>query len=210
MKKALLVFMAIFIGPVIWVLAQNQQGDLFFTHYEDIRLDFLRTRYTLINDGRPIRIEGYFKGYHWKSPISYRERLNKIGLDIDKYNVIEMSLRELDNVHFSFPLLLVQTQIGDLKELNNLVDGQKVALYGKYFKLTKSEYALELDVLEGTSPSRGSHDVGIVLDARIALSPTPTPTVTATPQPNVFQRVNNWLNPKESPTPGSTSTPGPK
>jgi len=205
-KKALLVFMAIFVGPVIWVLAENQ-GDLFFTHYEDIHLNFLRTHYSQINEGRPIRIEGYFKGYHWKSPVSYRERLNQIGMDVDRYNVLEISLRDLDEVHYAFPVLLVQTQSGDLHELKNLVDGQKVALYGKFFNLSKSEYALELDVLEGTSPSRGSHDVGIVLDARVVFTPTATPTVTATPKPNLYQRVNEWINPKESPTPGTTATP---
>jgi hypothetical protein len=208
-KKTLLVLVAVLVGPVLWVLAENQE-DLFFTHYEDIRLGFLRTQYTKINDGRPIRVEGYFKGIHWKSPVAYRERLNELGLNIDKYNVLEMSLRELDNVHFAFPILLVQTQIGDLHEINSLVDGQKVALYGKYFKLNKSEYGIELDVLEGTSPSRGSHDVGIVLDARVAPSPTMTPTVTATPQPSFFQRVGNWINPKETTTPNPSETPSPK
>lgn len=208
MKKALLVFMAIFVGPVIWVLAENQ-GDLFFTHYEDIHLNFLRTHYDKINMGRSIRIEGYFKAFHWKSPVSYREQLKKIGMDVDQYNVLEVTLKDLDDVHYSFPILLVHTQTGDLRELNNLVDGQKIALYGKFLNLHKSEYALELDVLEGTSPSRGSHEVGIVLDARVAYSPTPTPTVTATPQPNLYQRVNDWINPKESPTPGTTTTPSP-
>lgn len=206
LKKAILLFITLFAGPIIWVLAENQ-GDLFFTHYEDIRLDFLRTQYSQINNGRPIRIEGYYKGVHWKSPIAYKERLEKIGFDVNKYNVLEMSLKELDNIHFAFPVILVQSSIGDLHELNNLVDGQKVALYGKYYKLEKSEYALELEVLEGTSPSRGSHEVGIVLDARVAFSPTPTPTVTSTPQPSLYQKVNNWINPKESPTPGSTETP---
>ncbi len=205
MKKTILIIAILFLGPILWVLAE--QRDLFFTHYEDMRLGFLRTQYTQINDGRPMRLEGYFKSYQWKSPTAYRERLAKAGLNIDKYNVLEMSLRELDNVHFSFPILLVQTQIGDLHELSNLVEGQKVALYGKYYKLEKSEYAFELDVLEGTSPSRGSHEVGIVMDARVAFSPTPTPTVTATPKPNVFQQVTNWINPKESVTPGSTTTP---
>jgi hypothetical protein len=204
-KKTIFIISLFFLGPILLVLAE--QRDLFFTHYEDMRLGFLRTRYTQINDGRPMRIEGYFKGYQWKSPTAYRERLAKAGLNVEKYNVLEMNLRELDNVHFSFPILLVQTQTGDLHELSNLIEGQKVALYGKYYKLEKSEYAFELDVLEGTSPSRGSHEVGIVLDARVAFSPTPTPTVTATPKPNVFQQVNNWINPKESVTPGSTTTP---
>jgi hypothetical protein len=41
----------------------------------------------------------------------------------------------------------------------------------------------------------------------MAPTPTPTATITPTPGPNVFQKLWNKVNPKESPVPSGTVTP---
>ena len=201
------------------LIAQSVSRE-FISKYETMDLDFLRSHYTEINNGRPIKIEGDFSSFHWLEPYEYKSRLSRIGLDVRNYNLVQMSLKETDDFHYSFPILLFHIGSGDLHELDELAKGIRVALYGKFLKLKDSEYALEVDVLEvanvsirvdavGTPVLRtGGHDRLILLDGRVSPSPTPTPTVTPTPQPSLWQKVTNMVNPKETITPTGTITPG--
>lgn len=182
--------------------------DYFISNYDIMDLDFLRTNYTDINNDRPIQFEGYFKSFHWKSPFAYRERLKAIGLDINNYNVAELELKEKDDFHYAFPILLFHTEAGDLHELENLTPGERVVVYGRFFKLKKSEYAMYVDLIE--TVQKGGHDRDILIDSRIPITPTPTPTITPTPGPNLWQKVNNYINPKETGTPTGTVTPSAK
>lgn len=219
MKKAALstAFAILLLAGTL--IAQSASRD-FISNYETMDLDFLRSHYTEINNGRPIKIEGDFSSYQWLEPYEYKSRLSRIGLDARNYNLVQMTLKEDDNFHYSFPILLFHAASGDLHELSELAKGVRVAIYGKFFKLKESEYALEVDVLEvadvsvhvdavGTPALKmGGHDRLILLDGRVSPSPTPTPTVTPTPQPSLWQKINNMVNPKETITPTGTVTPG--
>jgi hypothetical protein len=201
------------------LLAQTYSRD-YITQYEAIDLDFLRSHYTEINNGRAIAINGSFSSYHWLSPYEYKSRLKLIGFDVQNYNVLQMVIKEKDDFHYSFPILLFHTASGDLQELDKLFKGVHVSLYGRFYKLKNSEYAIEVDVLEVNKVSThvnlvgtpvfkmGGHEQILLLDGRISPSPTPTSTVTPTPQPNLWQKVNNMINPKETITPTGTITPG--
>lgn len=219
MKKAALLTAFSFLLLAGTLIAQSVSRD-FISNYETMDLDFLRSHYTEINNGRPIKIEGEFSSYHWLEPYEYKSRLSRIGLDVRNYNLVQMSIKENDDFHYSFPILIFNTASGDLHELDELAKGVKVALYGKFYKLKDSEYALEVDVLEvanvairvdpvGTPALRtGGHDRIILLDGRVSPSPTPTPTITPTPQPSLWQKFSNMVNPKETITPTGTITPG--
>ena len=179
--------------------------DYYISNYEIMDLDFLRTHYTEINNGRPIRLDSHFVSYKWKSPYTFRERLKTITLDINQYNVLEFELKENDDVHYSFPVLLFHTQAGDLHELSQLSSGDRIIVYGKFYNLKKSEYAIEVDLIE--TVKKGGHVQGVIIDSRIPPTPTPTPTVTPTPGPNLWQKINSVINPKETPSPTGTVTP---
>lgn len=194
--------------------------DYFFTNYESTDLDFLRSHYTEINNGRLIQITGYFSSYKWLSPYAYQERLSAIGDNVRDYNLLQFTIEEKDNFHYSFPILLIHTSVGDLHELEQLKKGTKIVVYGKFYNLKKSEYAIETDVIEmanvmtrvnieGTpSFENGGHDTEVLLDARVSPTATVTPTVTPTPAPSLWQKINNVINPKETITPTGTVTPG--
>lgn len=179
--------------------------DNFFVNYEITDLDFLRAHYAEIENGRPIQVSGYFSSYKWLSPFVFKERLGFIGYNVEDYNLVQMTLKEKDDFHYSFPILLFHTQIGELKELQQLEPDEEVVLYGKFFNLKKSEYALEVDVIE--TVNKGGHDRDILVDCRISPTPTPTSTVTPTPGLNLWQKINNMVNPKETITPTGTVTP---
>ena len=148
------------------------------------------------------------------------ERLSAIGYDVRNYNLLQFTLKEKDDFHYSFPILLVHTSVGELKELEQLTPGNNLTIYGKFYNLKKSEYAMEADILEleniktrvniqGTPfYANEGHDRQMLLDARVSPTATPTATVTPTPPPSLWQKVNNLVNPKETTTPTGTVTPG--
>ncbi len=194
--------------------------DYFISKYDIMNLDFLRTRYTEINNGRPIQITGQFSSFKWLPPYQYQERLKALGFDPKEYNVVQLSLEESDNFHYSFPLLLLHVGAGDLHELEQVTKGMKMVIYGRFYNLPKSEYAMQTDLIElanvrfrvniqGTPGYEiWGHDRAILLDGRVSPTPTCTPSITPTPAPNLWQKVNNWVNPKETGTPTGTVTPG--
>lgn len=201
------------------LVAQSPLRD-YISNYEIMDLDFLRSHYTKIDNGRPIQIEGDFSSYQWLAPYKYAERLKQVGLFAQNYNFIQMTIKEKDDFHYSFPILLFHTASGDLHELDKLFKGAHVTLYGRFYNLNKSEYALEVDVMEIADVSThvnavgtetfavGGHDRLILLDGRVSPTATPTATVTPTPKPNLWQKINNMINPKETITPTGTVTPG--
>ena len=177
--------------------------------YEDMDVDFMRTRYFEIHDWRPIHFEGVYKSKKWIPPYQYKERLSEIGFDVNDYHVLQFTMKEKDDYHYAFPVLLFKTKAGDLTELDQLDDlaPVRVGIYGRFFNLKKSEYAVEVDLVE--TIEKGGHFRDILLDARVAPTFTPTATITNTPGPNIFQKIGNWVNPKETATPTGTTTPGP-
>ncbi len=195
-------------------------ADYYISNYESMDLDFLRSHYTEIDNGRPIQVTGHFSSYKWLSPYAYKERLNAIGDNIRDYNLLQFTIEEKDDFHYSFPILLIHSSIGDLHELEQLKKGTKIIVYGKFYNLKKSDYAIETDLIEmanvmtrvniqGTpSFENGGHDREILLDARVSPTATDTPTITPTPAPNLWQKINNLVNPKETITPTGTVTPG--
>jgi hypothetical protein len=179
--------------------------DNYFTKYEIMDIDFLRSHYAEIENGRAIQVSGFFSSDKWLSPFMYKQRLSFIGYNVEDYNIIQMTLKEKDDFHYSFPLLLFHTQIGELKELQQLESGEEVVIYGKFFNLKKSEYALEVDLIE--TVNKGGHDRDILIDCRISPTPTVTATITPTPGLSLWQKINNMINPKETITPTGTVTP---
>jgi hypothetical protein len=200
--------------PILFVLALSAAAsvarpapDLYFTHYTRTELWFLNQHYTEIENGRMIRIEGVYQGHEWKKPFAFRERMKAIDKDVRNYNVLQMSLRELDGVNYAFPILLVWTEKGALPELETLHKGQRVALYGHFYNLKASEYALELHVLE--TVDKGGRQVDVLLDGRMPATPTPTVTPTPTPGPSLWKRVQKRLKIGATPQPTGTVTPEP-
>jgi hypothetical protein len=229
-KKTYLLLFAglLFFGTNVAKPAENEPAnDEYVSKYEHIRLDFLRTHYLEVNNGRPIQITGYFSSYQWMPPFQYKERLQDIGLNPDRFNVLQFSLREIDpffgmvhadspdgkntighsSIHYSFPLLLFQTQAGELQELDQLKQGDRLIIYGNFYNMKKSEYAIEVHLVE--TVKKGGHDREILIDSRVPPTPTPTATITPTPGPNLWQKLTNMVNPKETATPIVTTTPGP-
>src|SRR5581483_5902981 len=188
----------------------------YISKYEIMDLDFLRTHYTEINNARPLQITGHFVSYKWLPPYEYKERLAALGYDIKDFNLLQFTLKESDDFHYSFPILLIHTSVGDLQELEQLNPGNKIIIYGKYYQMKKSEYAIETDLIEIANAMKrvniqgtpgyqnGGHDREIFLDARVSPTATVTSTVTPTPQPSLWQKVNNLVNPKETTTPTGT------
>lgn len=179
--------------------------DEYVSHYSDIDLDFIRTHYLSINNGRPIRIDGAFNSYTWLKPYKYKQSLQDIGFDVEKYNLVQFSIKEKDDFHYSFPILFFHSEAGDLTELEQLKKGERVAIYGRFYNVKKSEWAMEVDLVE--TIQKGGHDRDVLINGLVDPTLTPTPTFTFTPGPNLFQKVNNLINPKESPTPTGTITP---
>ena len=138
----------------------------------------------------------------WASAV---ERLKAIGKDIRNYNIIQISLRETDGVRFAFPNLLVWTEKGALPELDSLLKGARVALYGHFYPLKNAEYALELHVLE--TITKGGRNVDVLLDGRMPPTPTPTVTPTATPGPGLWKTIQKKLKIGATPVPTGTVTP---
>ncbi|HTA76958.1 MAG TPA: hypothetical protein VK791_07370 [bacterium] len=194
------------------------QPDFYFANYEIMDLDFLRTHYYEINNGRQIQIDAYYKSKTWLEPFAYKERLRLIGFNIDNYNLIQMSLEEKDEYHYTFPILMFHSQTGDLKELDQLKDGDRIIIYGRFYNLKNDDFAIEVDVIDQFNADRidksvtlgeytGGHDQGMLLDARVSPSPTPTASITPTPGPSLWQRINDKVNPKPTATPTGTITP---
>lgn len=219
MKKAALLT-AFSILLLAGTLIAQSESRSYISNYEVMDLDFLRTHYTQINNGRPIQIEGTFDAYKWLQPYDYKSRLLRIGDNVEDYNLVQMTLKEKDDFHYSFPILLFHTGTGDLQQLDQLYKGLHVTLYGRFYNLKESEYAIAVDVLEVNQVSThvdpvgtpvfklGGHDTVLLVDGFVSPSPTPTATITATPQPNLWQKITNMVNPKETTTPTGTVTPG--
>jgi len=187
------------------VLLADPAPDYFFTQYEITDLDFIRQYYYQIENERMVQFEGHFSSYEWKKPFEYREKLKAVGLNVAQYNILKFILKENDDLHYSFPLLLFPTQAGDLNELNGLVPGDRVVIYGKFYNLEKSEYAVVVHVIE--TVRKGGHDREVLIDSRLPATPTPTVTVTPTPAPSLLDRFKSLVNPPtEQPT--GTVTPG--
>jgi hypothetical protein len=184
-------------------LAADPTPDFYFTQYEITNFDFLRQYYYEVENGRMIQSEGSFSSLAWKKPFEYREKLKAVGINVDQYNLVKFNIKEKDDVHYSFPLLLFPTQAGDLNELNQLRPGERIAIYGKFFDLDKDDYAIVVHVIE--TVQKGGHDRDILIDARIQPTPTPTPSPTPTPGPTLWDKMKNAVNPKEEPT--GTVTP---
>ncbi len=205
MKK--LYFITLFGILLTGSIIANPIPTNFVLNYDVIDLDFLRTRYFEIKNWRPIQFEGTFSSYKWIPPYQYKERLSEIGFNVNQYHVVQFTIKEKDDFHYVFPICLFKTNAGDLNELDQLVKGDRIMVYGRFFNLKKSENAVEVDAIE--TIKKGGHDRNILLNAMVAPTFTPTVTVTNTPGPNLFQKLNNWVNPKETPTPTGTTTPGP-
>lgn len=203
LKKLCLLTVLLILIP-FWGHAEDT-GDYYFANYDIVHLDFLRTHYYEINNGRPIQIEGYFKSFKWLEPYAYRERLSLIGFNVDQYNLLQFSLEELDGYHFTFPVLMFHSLTGDLTELNQLKDGDRIVIYGRFYNLKKADFGMEVDVIDVIK--KGGHETDMILDGRVSPTPTPTETVTPTPGPNLFQRVNKLINPPPTATPTGTITP---
>lgn len=205
-------------GSLLALPADNE----YISKYEHIGLDFLRSHYFEVNNARPIQVTGYYSSSKWLSPYLYDERLKKIGFSSSQFNILQFSLREVDpfygkvqegktpqdysSAHYSFPILLFPTQAGDLNELGQLQEGDRIVIYGQFYNMPKSEYAIEVHLIE--TVKKGGHDRDVLLDCRLTPTMTPTATITPTPGPNLFQKVMNKINPKETTTPNATTTPG--
>lgn len=202
MKK--LCFLALLLLFCSSVHAQKA-GDYYFQNYDIIDLDFLRTHYYEINNGRAIQFESKFQSIKWLDPYAYKERLNLIGLDSDKYNLLQFCLREMDNYHYTFPVLMFHNQVGDLDQLKQLAPGDEVIVYGRFYNLKKADFAIEVDVID--TIKKGGHEQDMVLDARVSPTATPSDTPTNTPGPSLWQRANDLINPPVTATPTGTITP---
>ncbi len=206
MKKIYFTALFVLLAAGSLLLAKPAE-DYFISNYDIMDLDFLRTRYTEINNWRPIQIDGLFTSLKWIPPYQYKERLTSIGFDVSQYHVLQFTLKEKDDFHYSFPILLFKTKAGDLAELDQLATGERMVVYGRFFNLKKSEYALEVDLIE--TVKKGGHDRRVLVDARVAPTFTPTATITNTPGPNIWKKFMDKVNPKETATPTGTITPEP-
>lgn len=186
------------------VLSAKAEPDFYFTNYTRTELWFLNRHYTELENGRMVRLEGTYQGHQWKKPYAYRESLKALGKSVKDYNVLQMTLREVDGVTYAFPLLLVRVEKGAMPELDALAKGQRVALYGLFYRMKDADYAIETHVLEAIH--KGGRDIELVLDGRMTPTPTPTPTVTPTPGPNLWKRLQKKLKPA-TPQPTGTVTP---
>lgn len=220
MKKLFLA--TLFFIVLLWTgsMLAKPAPDYFISRYDIMNLDFLRTHYTQINNGRLLQITGRFSSFKWLAPYRYEQRLKELGLRASDYNLVQITLKEADDFHYSFPVLLVRASTTDLQELEHISKGTKMVIYGKFYNVRKSEYAIDTDLIElanvrlrvniqGTPGyENAGHDREILLDARVAPTATTTATVTPTPPPSLWQRVNNLVNPKETVTATGTVTPG--
>jgi hypothetical protein len=186
-------------------LHAQKAGDYYFQNYDVINLDFLRTRYYEIENGRPIQFEAKFKSIKWMDPYVYKERLRLIGFNSDKYNLLQFCLREMDDYHYTFPILMFHNETGELKELKQLAEGDEVIVYGHFYNLKKADFAIEVDVIE--TIKKGGHEQDVVIDGRVSPTPTPSATPTNTPGPSLWKRANDLINPPVTATPTGTITP---
>lgn len=207
MRKFLGLFTLLTLAVAGSILAMPPQ-ELNVTDYEVFDFDYLRTHYLDINDGRAMQVEGTFDSYKWLPPFQYKEILAATGFDVKEFHLLQFTIKEKDDYHFSYPILMIHVANGDLTELDGLVKGDKVRIFGHFYNLRKSEYALNLDALKRIR--KGGHDDVLLLDARVTPTPTPTPTVTQTPGPNLWQKLKEKINPLETATPTGTITPPPR
>jgi len=175
----------------------------YVSNYGEMNLDFLRTHYSEINNNRAVQIEAQFLDFKWKSPFQYREALNLDGLDVNRYHVLQFTLKEKDNLHYVFPIFLFPVRYGDLEELQGLTEGQRLVIYGHFYNLKNSEFAITVDVIE--TVNKGGHERMALLDTRLAPTPTPADIATPTPGPGIWKRLKSMMNP--TPTPTGTLTP---
>jgi len=203
--KVLRLSMLLVLAMTAVRLFAKAEPDFYFTNYTPTEIWFLNEHYSGIENGRMIRIEGIFQSLEWKKPFAFRERFKAIGKDVRTYNVLQMSLREKDGVNFAFPVLMVWAEKGALPELTSLQKGRRVALYGHFYNLKASEYALELHAVE--TIDKGGRKVETVFDGRMPPTPTPTVTVTPTPGPSLWKKIQKKIKYRETPQPTGTVTP---
>ncbi|HTA77274.1 MAG TPA: hypothetical protein VK791_08970 [bacterium] len=202
MKK--LCFALLLIIAPLAVYAETP-GDYFFANYDIIDLDFLRTHYFEIDNGRAIQFEGSYQSMKWLEPFAYKERLSRIDFDVNQYNLIQFSLKEKDDINYAFPILLFHSLTGDLNELKQLAKGDRIRIYGRFYKLKEADFSVEVDVIE--TIKKGGHETDMILDGRVSPTPTPTFTPTPTPGPSLWKRMSDLVNPKETVVPTGTVTP---
>jgi hypothetical protein len=207
MSKFLKVFILALLATPIPQAFSKPAADFYFEGYEPVKLSYVREYYDKIEDGRRIRVEGWFKSYEWHKLYEYQQKLKGVGLNHKEFQVVKLALREdgPQDVRYSFPVLLCRAAKGDTSELKNMKVGQKLAVYGTFFNLRDSDWALVVDVVEAID--RGGFEKYLISDYRVPSTPTPTATPTPTPGLGLFTVLMNKINPKESPTPTGTWNP---
>jgi hypothetical protein len=186
--------------------SQGSPDPYYFSNYREMDLEFLRSHYTEINNGRAIQIDARFLDFKWKSPFQYQEALNLDGLDVNRYHVLQFTLKEKDDFHYPlyvFPVFLFPVHAGDLEDLQGLSSNQRIAVYGRFYNLKNSEFAIAVDVIE--TINKGGHDRTVLLDTRLAPTPTPADIPTPTPGPGIWKRLKSMMNPTPTPT-GTVTT----
>jgi hypothetical protein len=199
----------LFFALLAWTalpLAAKPAPDFYFEGYENVPLPFLREHYTDLENGRPIKFDGWYKSHEWMPLYQYQQQLKDSGLSIREFNVVKFSFKEdVDSIHYSFPILLFRALKGDVSEFKGMAEGTHMAVYGRFFNLKNNEWAVAVDTVEVIE--RDGLDKHLISDYRMAPTPTPTATVTPTPGPSMLQQLWNKVNPKESATPSGTITP---
>lgn len=197
--------LSLFLILLTSLASAKAEPDFYFTQYTPTEIWFLKQHYQEIENGRMIRLDGLYQSHEWKKPYAYHERLKAIDRNVKDYNILQISLREWEGVRYAFPILLVSAEKGSLSELDALKKGQRVALYGYFFNLKNSEYALELHVME--TIGKGGSQIKLLLDSRLPPTPTPTITPTPTPAPSLWKKVQKWTKIRQTPEPTGTVTP---
>jgi hypothetical protein len=180
-------------------------AELNVNDYEIMDLDFLRTRYTEIDNGRSLQTEGTFQSLKWLKPYEYREILRAVDFDVREFHLLQFTIKHKDDFHYVYPILLFHVASGELTELEGLQKGDGVRIFGRFYNLRGSEFMINVDALKRIR--KGGHSQVLLLDSRVSPTPTQTPTVTSTPGPNLWQRLREKVDPKETPTPTGTITP---
>lgn len=182
-----------------------EEGDYYFEGYTPTTLQFFWRNYTDIEDGRHVRLEGDYQGFRWVKPFRYQEKLNRIGLSVEDYHLLEFTLKDELGLQYAFPLMLFPVSRPPFRDLETLTKGSRVAVYAVYRRLPGPDPALRADVIEWIG--KGGHRRGILYDGRTPPTPTPTPTVTPTPGPSLWKRAVRLFHPEPTPTPTGTWTP---
>jgi hypothetical protein len=188
-----------------FVSAQTMPPKIYVDDYAIFPLPLLNRNYEKIPHGTSIQFNAYFHSYHWEQPFKYIERLKVFHMDAENFNFIQMVLKNsIRGLRYYFPILMFNSAMGHLHQLRKLKPKEGITVYGKFYNLPDSEYAILVDVIE--TFQNGGNNRKKLLDFRLPLTPTPTCTVTPTPGPSLWQRILNHLHPPTA-TPTPTVTP---